>query len=334
MNVLIIPFIKYSLVDHKLGSMLHEYILANISKFPVDNFIFIGTHMGWEKRVDNVKGKTISYISTYECHQENLQIAISQLNDDDKFVVMDSDLMVYDYDVFSRMFKYLDEYDIVSNLDSGCTITPTYFHIWQKGHFPEDPYLNFMYTSPIFAPNEYRGGRGRFAATLFGCTKKFWMKHCGTTDEYCSHESMEIFSRNVLKYTPDVKFKELLDYRCNVWIPPEHQKIQIYRNSDDERCDEHATKIGEYYHIRNFGETVKMIDYIIDNRVYVHHNKPESQRLLAWFTIVLEKLIQIDSSYSAYTTYIDRIRNDTDISKELFDEYLTKFKEFHRSNLL
>jgi len=40
MNVLIIPFIKYSQVDTKLGSMLHDYILSKLSKFPVDNFVF------------------------------------------------------------------------------------------------------------------------------------------------------------------------------------------------------------------------------------------------------------------------------------------------------
>ena len=334
MNYLIIPFIKYSLRDTKLGEMLHAYILSNLWKFPVDNIIFIGTHMGWEKGVKSINNKSVTYMSSLDCHQENLQLAINLLNDDDKFIVMDSDLMIYDYDIFTRIYKDLDDHDIVSNLDSGCTISPTYFHIWQKGHFPEDEYRNFMYTSPIFAPNEYRGGRGRFAATLFGCTKKFWMKHCGPQSEYYKYESMEVFSRNVIKYTPNVRFKELLDYRFNIWIDRDKKVVDQYRNTDDERCDETATRLGAYYHIRNFGETIKTIDYLSTDRPVVHHNKQESQRLLAWFTVVLEKLIKIDSSYSVYTSYIDRIRNDTDISSDLFEEYLTKFKEFHRVNLL
>lgn len=333
MNTIIIPFISYSHFDKKLGQMLHDYVLSKISKFPCDNFIFVGTHMSWKNEIVNIHGKTIEYIPTGECHQENLQIAISKLKDDDKFVIMDSDLMIYDYSIFSRIFDDLDQYDIVSNIDGGCTITPTYFHIWQKGHFPEDAYRNFMYTSPIFAPNEYRGGKGRFAATLFGCTKKFWMKHCGEIEQYNTHESMEIFSRNVIKNTPDVKFKELLDYRCNVWTDNQNT-IGTYINSDDTRCDEVKTMSGEYYHIRNFGETIKAVEYLMTNRSYVHHNKQESWRLLAWFTIVLEKLVEIDSSYSVYTSYIDKIRRDSDISTEFFAKYLEKFKEFHRTNML
>lgn len=269
-----------------------------------------------------------------ECHQENLQIAISRLADDDKFIIMDSDLMIYDYSIFSDMFNDLDQYDIISNIDSGCTITPTYFHIWQKDKFPDDPHRNFMYTSPIFAPSEIHGGRGRFAATLFGCTKKFWMKYCGENTQYVNCESMEIFSRNVIKNYPEVKFKELLDYRFNLWIMLEKNSIDKYMNTDDIRCDESVTRSGKYYHIRNFGETVKTIEYFKTNRQFIYYNKQESQRLLAWFTIVLEKLIQIDSTYSVYTSYIDKIRSDTDVSKEFFDEYLIQFKEFHRTNLL
>lgn len=334
MNYIIIPFISYSHGDRKLGEMLHDYILSRLSRFPCDNFIFVGTLMSWKSKTVNIHGKTIEYIPTGACHQENLQIAIDKLNDDDKFIILDSDLMIYDYSIFTRIFNDLDQHDIVSNIDSGCTITPTYFHTWQKGHFPEDEYRNFMYTSPIFAPNEFRGGRGRFAATLFGCTKKFWMTYCGENEQYTSHESMEIFSRNVIKHYPNVKFKELKDYRFSLWINFDNNTIDKYINSDDCRCDEDATRSGEYYHIRNFGETVKTIEYVKANKLHVHYNRQESQRLLSWFTIVLEKLIQIDASYSEYTSYIDRIREDIGISKELFDDYQNQFKEFHRTNML
>jgi len=334
MKYVIIPFISYSHTDRKLGEMLHDYVLSRLSRFPIDNFIFIGTHMTWEKKTVTVNGKTIQYIPTIGVHQENLQIAVNQLNDDDKFVIMDSDLMIYDYSIFIRLFDDLDNYDIVSNLDSGCTITPTYFHLWQKGQFPEDSYRNFMYTSSIFAPTPFKGGRGRFAATLFASTKKFWKQYMDNSDEYVNHESMEAFSRNVIKHNPNVRFKELLDFRFNIWVNVDNNRIDKFQNTDDTRCDESATKSAEYYHIRNFGETVKTVVYLMTGQPHVHHNKSETQRLLAWFIIVLEKLIQIDSSYSIYTTYIDRIRSETDISKEFYDEYMMQFKEFHRTHLL
>jgi len=334
MNYIIIPFISYNLEDTKIGEMLHDYIISRIDRFPIDDFIFVGSHMSWKKEKITVKNKNIQYIPTQHSHQENLEMAIDLINDDDNFIIMDSDLMIYDYNIFNEILEQLNYHDIVSNIDSGCRITPTYFHIWQKEQgFEDDPYRNYAYNLPILAPSEFRGGRGRFAATLFGCRKSFWKQHSEHNLEG-QYESMEMFARTIIEKTPLVRAKELLDYRFNLWIEPTSKEIVKTINSDDTRCTEEATINAPYYHIRNFGECPKIIRYYQLYDKWDMGSPQETQRLLAWFIVVLEKVKETNKDFPDYNHYIDRIISETGISKEQFNSYIQQFKEFHRTQLL
>jgi hypothetical protein len=335
MNTIIIPFVNYNSTDKKIGEILHNYILSRIHKFPVDNFIFIGTRMDFENETRVFNGKTIKYIGDKNrgsSHQQNIEDAINTLNDDDKFIVTDSDLMIYDYSVFTQIFNDLDEYDIVSNLDTGTRILPTYTCKEHEDIAEKDDFRNFMYSLSIMRPNQIRRGKTRFAATLFGCSKSFFNKNID--DNLDPHlESMEAFSRNVAKNFPNVKVKELLDPRFNLIIE-DNKYLKKFANHDDDRCDENTTKTHPYYHVRNFGESISTIQKYQNNQIHIDPNPWESQRLLAWFTIVLEKLIKIDLTYLHYTSYVERIREDSGVSKELFDNYMIQFKEFYRTDLL
>lgn len=333
MNTIIIPFVNYNSIDTKIGEMLHDYVLSRIHNFPVENFVFIGTRMSFKNETKIINGKTITYIDGKDnWHQKNVEDAIDVLNENDKFIIIDSDLMIYDYSIFDEIFNDLDEYDIVSNLDTGTRILPTYICKEHEDTAGKDEFRNFMYNLSIMRPNQIRRGKTRFAATIFGCSKSFYNKNReNNLDPHL--ESMESFSRNVVKNFPSVKVKELLDPRFNLIIE-DNKYLHKFANHDDDRCDENMTKTHPYYHVRNFGESINTIQKYQNNKTHIDPNPLETQRLLAWFTIVLEKLIKIDSSYSAYTSYIDKIRKDSGVSKELFDHYMIQFKDFYRTDLL
>ena len=333
MNVIIIPFVGYSSIDKKIGEMLHDYVLSRLHNFPVNKLYFSGTRMSFKNETKVINGKTIVYTDSIDSwHQKNIEDTIDLLNPGDKFIILDSDLMIYDYSIFTQIFNDLNEYDIVSNLDTGTRILPTYILKQDENTAEQDPVRNYMYNLPIMRPNNLRRGRTRFAATLFGCSKSFYDKNRdGVLNPHL--ESMEQFSRNVVKNFPNVKVKEILDPRYN-FVIEKNEYLYQFINFDDERCDLEMTQKHPFYHVRNFGESVKTIHKYKNNENYVDHNPCETQRLLAWFTIVLEKLIIIDSTYSEYYSYVDRIRKDSGVSKELFDNYIVKFKEFYRTDLL
>lgn len=343
MKYIIVPFISYNLSDQRIGRMLHEFWLSRLDKFPVDNFIFVGDHMDFKTQVVNIKNKTVHYINTQNegSHQNNIHKALNKLNDNDKFIILDSDLMIYDHNFISNIFEDLNEYDIVSNIDGGCKIQITPESDQAKHDLGDDPYRNFTLSLPIFNFNEYRNSRCRFAATIFGCKKSFWEKHQDYSSQIMpetseeSYESMELFSRKVIEISPNVKVKELLDYRFNFVYTIDNKVFDKYPNTDDTRCTEEATRNASYYHIRNFGETPKIIGQYQRNEKRDGRDKREVLRLTAWFIVVYEKLLENDNSFGDYSDYINKIITDhCKITSQEFNDYLSRFKEFHRTNLL
>lgn len=361
MNVLIIPFISYA-SNPKINNILVDYHLSKIEKMPVDEIYFSGTRMGFKNETVNINGKKLHYLDNSAAwHQENVEFAVKRLSDQDKFIITDSDCLIYDYSLFNEIFSWLDEYDIVSNLDGGTRIMPTYG--WDRDYdlSKEDPYRNLMYNIPLMRPKEFRSGRTRFAATLFGCSTNFYRKY-NFPKPSSEFESMEQFSRNVAEKYPDVKVKELLDFRNSLFIQKNYNGQQTQPISlgdllnlpdvkesydkfiheviggDDRRCVNELFIQSKYYHIRNIGGIFTAVRKVIDREnlpdTQFSHNDSEGIRLLTWLYILIEILSKNNNNYKDCLNYCEDIINYYNIPKDFFDIALKRTKEFHRTDLL
>lgn len=360
MNILIIPFVCYG--SELINNLLSDYHLSKVHKMNVDKIYFTGDRMGFKNETIDLNNKKIVYLNTIGVwHQSNIESVIKELNEEDKFIIMDSDLMIYDYSIFDDIFDWLNEYDIVSNLDAGTTIMPTW--TWEKDYdvTKEDNNKNLMYNIEIMRPKSYRGGRTRFAATLFGCKVNFYRKYNSLNPD-SKFESMEEFSRNVAKYCPQVKVKELLDFRNSLYCNGNYDgnqnpnlslkeilnlpnmkdyysnMIGEILNNNDTRCTHDLFKNSKYYHIRNIGGSIRDVVKIIENKntnpTDFHYNPVEGIRLLSWLHILIEKMSLINEKYKSCTMYSQKILEYYGIPNDFFQIYLEKTKQFHRTHLL
>lgn len=318
-----------------INNILSDYHLDRIHKMNVDEIYFSGEQMGFNDETIFVDGKKVNYLNTKNAwHQNNIESVIKKLNDEDKFIIMDSDLMIYDYSIFDDIFNSLDEYDIVSNLDGGTQIIPTWTTENSYDPTKEDPYRNLIYKIPIMRPTNFRSGRTRFAATLFGSRVKFYRKYNNSNPD-SKFESMEEFSRNVAEFYQQVKVKELLDFRNSLYYNGDTIGLTI--NNDDIRCTNELFKSSKYYHIRNFGGSIKEIRKIIENKNEINtdfdNNRIEGVRLLSWLHIIIEKM-NGNKKYKECLYFTQEIANYHQLSKDFFDLVISKTKEFHRTELL
>lgn len=361
MNVLIIPFVSYD-GSPKLNNILVDYHLSKIEKMPVDEIYFSGTRMGFKNETVNINGKKLHYLDNPNVwHQKNLEFTIQKLSDNDKFIITDSDCLIYDYSLFDDIFSWLNEYDIVSNLDNGTRIMPTWG--WHRDYdvSKEDSYRNLMYNIPIMSPKDFRTGRSRFAATLFGCNVNFYRKYHEPQPDL-KYESMEQFSRNVAKNHPNVRVKELLDFRNSLYIEKDYDGKQTQPISlgyilnlsdikesydkliheviggDDSRCVKELFMKSKYYHIRNIGGIFTAVRKIIEKEdlsdTIFNVNDVEGVRLLTWLHILIEKLSMSDDNYKECLNYYESIINYFNVPKDFFDIFIKRTKEFHRTDLL
>lgn len=360
MKCVIIPL--YCSEKDLISNLLLDYNLSKIDKMNVDKIYFPGTNLGLENKTLDINGKQVTFINTENVwHQENLECAISMLDDDDKFIVTDSDCLIYDYSLFDDIFNWLNEYDIVSNLDCGTRIIPTWTSLSNYKSESENGYRNLIYNIPIFKANQFRNSRFRFAATLFSTTAEFYKKY--KVDPNSRFESMEQFSRNVAELHPQVKVKELLDFRNSLYIQNNNgylrdilklnssfdKLIGSVINSDDSRCIDELFKDNKYYHIRNFSGIVNCILTFIKfkneikeynfNRLpdylkQYNQNENETLRLLSWFKIILEKVSVGNAKYDSYEKMINEILLSYEIPIDFFEFFLKETKKFHRTDLL
>lgn len=340
MNTVIIPFIKYNRANKLLGRLLFEYVMDNIDRIDADQVLICPTRMGLDECEFVIDGKTVRILK--DCgsiiHQENIERGIATLSSGDKFVVMDSDCVIYDRSVFADIFSDLNNYDIVGNLDSGTRVHPTHvlFVNWQKADMTDSK--NLMYRIPIMRPISNRGVKTRFAATLFGCSYDFYTKYNVAPDKNCdiaAVESMELFSRNVASLLPSVRVKEMYDYRHSVLVN-EQNMLYCYNNSNDTRVDDEMFNMVKYYHMRNFGDTLKMIDKSPNSHYtsQLQTNPSEGLRLLSWFQIILEKVCAKHPEYSVFMNNIDEVLTDHNIDAKFYQSHLALTKQYHRTHLL
>lgn len=340
MNTVIIPFIKYSSTNELLGRLLFEYVMDNIHKIDANQVLICPTRMGLDEREFAIDGKTVRILK--DCpniiHQENIERGIATLSSGDKFIVMDSDCVIYDPSVFADIFSDLNNHDIVCNLDSGTRIIPTHvlFANWQNADMTD--LKNLMYRIPIMRPIFNRGVKTRFAATLFGCSYDFYTKYSVVPDKNCdvaAVESMELFSRNVASLLPSVRVKEMYDYRHSI-VVAERNVLYCHNNSDDIRVDGEMFNVVKYYHMRNFGDAIKMTDkspqypYISQ----LQTNPSEGLRLLSWFQIILEKVCAKHPEYLVFMNNIDEIVADHNVDAKFYQSHLALTKQYHRTHLL
>lgn len=360
MNVLIIPFISYN-QGEKLNNILVDYHLSRLNEMPVDEVYFSGKWMNFKNETLIINNKKVHFLDVSNgWHQENIEFVINLLSDEDKFIITDSDCLIYDYSIFSDIFSWLDEYDIVSNLDGGTRILPTWSRKENYDPSKEDSYLNLMYNIPIMRPNDFRSGKTRFAATLFGCKLKFYKQYNVSNPEQ-KYESMEQFSRNVAERCPNVKVKELLDIRNSLYISHKYNGEQISGKplsytlnlpnankyyddiihettfGDDTRCTNDVFSQSKYYHIRNFGGVFTAVKKVINNEnvpTCFDSNDNESIRLLSWLQIILEKLSTYKENYKECLSYSTDILKYYNIPVDFFEEFLKRTKKFHRTEML
>lgn len=333
MKALIVPFVKYNYSDHQIDRVLMDYLLLNVHRIPVDCIIFCVSKFDIATHNTVINGKQIRFVNSGDVwHQSNIEAGIATLQAGDKFVVMDNDCLIYDYSIFDDMFNDLDTHDIVCNLDSGTRIVPTHVK-FRDSHLADlsDP-INLMYRIPIMYPTAERGVRTRFAATLFGCTYDFYTKHnCDVHNS--SAESMETFSRNVATLTPNVRVKELLDFRNGI-IVDGIGKLLTQDMSDDSRTDELRFGVSKYYHIRNFGETVRMVDPLNTSQPAISQNISEGLRLISWFTTIAQKVFKFQSNYSICIDSVESLLEKHNVPNRLYQSHLSLTARYHRTHLL
>lgn len=346
MNVLIYllhNYYPYTKEVFEIATLQYKYIESNLEKYKVDKIIFAGLNYNFNSKFKKFNDTTIEYINLPNVsYNKNVEFLINSLNENDKFILIDSDVMIYDYNFFDGIFDDLNFYDIITCLDNSTQIKPTYFNINDTKDHDKTDDRNLIYNLSIMCPNEFRDGRTRFTHFPFACSKLFYKKYSNNCDND-NYEAFEIFSRNIAINAPNTKVKELTNYRNSITLTSEYQ---IYKsiNTDDQRSTFENFNNSKYYHIANLGSVSYNIGRIITNFIsdgyilrgtpFEEKNVTESTRLLAWFSILLEKVTIHDSSYEKYKSYIYKILVILNIDKEHFDFYLKEFKIFHRTHLL
>ena len=364
MNNVVIPFFNYNRGDADIGRLLVKHVLRNLHKYvDADAFYFVGDNMGWfEDHTDIVNGKTIHYVCNNidgGSFQRNVWLCVQRMQADDKFLMLDSDLMIYDDRLVRELFKYLDDYDIVSTLDSATYVQPIelneaydaatgarllpYVQLATPNE-PEDTYNNLMMQLPVMRANQYRGCRTRFTHWIFGCRAGYFRDRweneinpfrCGELQPF------EHFSRTVAEHHSDAKIKEMLEFRNNLLLH-ESGKIYSVMNIDDIRCNDDALFNSSYYHIRNFGACAKQMAYITGainygSTPFDEKNYSEMMRLIAWNLVLWEKTLpEKNETYIDLTNRIlaEHCGISMKIQDAAFQNYLTEFKKFYRTELL
>lgn len=339
MNVVIVPFTRYATTNSEIDWLLIDYWLHSAPKIAADLIVLAVSKMCVANQtIYNTTGPIIKIVNTdyVHGHQQNIDSVIETLHVADKFLVIDNDCVIYDFSIFGDVFEKLNTHQIVSNIDTGTRNHPTHYFLRDvvANLVDFNNPSNIMYQIPAFAPQTYRiGGRTRFAATLFATTAEFYRQHNFDVYENELYESMELFSRHVATLTPKVEFYELPNYRHTLLYTPSGDFIQSIPGSEDQRvtfADIHASK---YYHIRNFGDTVRCI-WSNSSSAQIYSNVAEGLRLLFWFKTMIGVVSKHKPTYTKYLDVINKFLSKHNIDKERFDHYLDISTQFHKTYLL
>lgn len=342
MKAIIIPFHNYTYSDDPIGKLLLTYIQNNIPRYNADVIYLIGKNM-FESKTEQYGRTKVEYIDQGKddgSFQNNFLTGVSRLKSGDKFILLDSDTMIYDFTLIDDLFRDLEIYDLVNCIDTGTRMQPTYDTYEGRNGASQDEDGNLPYKLWMMKPSEYRRGRTRFTHWIFACNYDFFKKHSSDFLDG-NYEAFEPFTRSIAKNDPYAKIKELLEIRNNITITEDITEPQINANSDDIRNTDEVVKTSKYYHVRNFGALAQAISQLNEESYrhspFAERNYLEMMRIIAWNFVIMEK-VWTDDQIRKYKKLTNRIFSDLDIRDNLnsdkFKNYLREFKQYHRTWLL
>lgn len=355
MNAVIIPCFDYSGYD-PIGKMLLPYNQQKLSQYPscVDTIIFVGKDMGFETHNETVNGKQIRYIATSSSmFEQNVLTAINSLSSGDKFALKDMDMMIYDYSFYTDIFTSdLQTHTVASILDGNTHIIPTYESASDKPAV-DDPVLDLVYKIPSFAPSATRRGQTRFAHWTFA-TSYDYFKSMVTDAEflYKPMEPMEYLARNIAQRDPNVSIKVYPNYKNGPWCwthpstwatstgDPSEISFDNPYNGDDVDCTNTAFSSSKYFHISSFGNVLSQITKIQghttdDNTPFADQNHRLILNYVCWGVVLIQKTYDVATA-NAYIALLNAELNriGIDYNDVFFQNYLSTFNTFYRTNLL
>ncbi len=295
-KAVVIPFFWYHDTKRETSRMLFTFFLKHFQLwknevdrvYVIDSGDFLQTT---EEKITLIK-------KPRQSHWQNLNEVLQTVSED-AFVLLDSDTIIYEQGILSKIFYLLTSYDVVSILDnSGGDKLEEQFEFLQK--------------------NIFRDYRRRFAPYLFGCTTAFW-KSLGDIDFTPTTgknwtDSMGTVTRRILEKTD--KIFELPDDRTTLYYNDGKIAANQWLDSAEFVWSKTTTPEYGYYHIRNAGFPLYIHDtYGTEKYTKARHITPinEYLRLLSW-----GKVIGIDTD-----SYIDQI------SPEERGRYFTTFLHTH-----
>ena len=347
MKVIIIPFHNYNTVGNDpLGRMLLSFVQRNLGRYNADVIYLVGNRKMFQILDNKVEyyGKTkVEYVVTPNGNfNENFWVGVNKLNDGDQFILIDSDLMIYDFTLIDDLFRDLEIYDLINCVDNGTRVKPTYETLQEIPTADVNDERNLPYKLQIMRPTEYRYGRTRFTHWLFACNYDFFKRHSANFNDG-NYEAFEPFTRNIAQNEPYARIKELPEIRNNILIHEGSDLVTVHLNSDDIRNTDELVKSSKYYHVRNFGSMAQAVSQLqletikFSHSPFAEKNYWEMMRIIAWNFVVMEKIWSVDVCNN-YRNLINRILAELNISDNLdsekFNNYYKKFKEYHRTWLL
>ena len=318
MRVVTVTFHPYNRVEPSL-SYLNQFHFDRLCKTlhnykTVDRFVFVDNNVGLDTSEITDKRVEVYFRDRMESPINNQDFGIDKCNSGDEFIIMDPDLMIYDYNYIEGLFDRLKDFDVLANFDGGCRDG------WSAG------LLNLK----TLDENPFRERLYHIAPCLCVTTKDFYdlYRHVDGLDDRNSLATFEEFTYGISQRCPNPRIEELLDWRNNISIWDDLKIVKW--GIRDLRCDYDSFITAPYYHIRNSGDAIlTILAQTKENWDYpcsIVQTPTEGLRILAWFVVLTEG--------TKYQTDITSILERYKIPIELWDEYLKEFKLFHRTHLI
>lgn len=310
----IVPFFKYEPAQRGNYKILFKYFVKHLAIWAktIDHLYLIDSGCGLDvedqKILDGLVKNTVYHIGS-NSHWSNLNNHIPLIQES-KFMLIDSDTIISDSNVVSDIFEKLDEYDIVSMTDGSGGV-------------------DLFQTYPVFAANEFRDHRRRFAPYLFAARTQFF-KNIGAFDFTPAPpgpnwtDSMGTISQQLLAQNP--KFYELPDDRTSIYYIDGEHKTAAFLDNNNFKWSQTIPNDYGYYHVRNFNGGLYLVESrALNPKAYQHAKsimpRQEAMRLLGWLWVMAD---------TAYRAEIVAVVQDFGVSETDFNAYLKAFTEFHK----
>lgn len=263
---------------------------------------------GWGFNKSDFHENTIVYSEDYRSHCEYMN-HLMDLVQEDTFLLIDPDMIIYDPDVIDQGFKYLTQYGVAGILDNSGSLD-------------------------LFPANEYRDVRRRYTPYMtFGYSGDFKNRDFTWTqkDGQFEFDSMGKITFDLYKNLP---YKELRDNRSSIYLEDKDGKITKSSNLDGPNFEwslplEKTEDLG-YYHIRNSSIGLSLLaEFQVDKDAYKRRKEitpfREMMRLLMWQW-------QCDKQTGNLEKYKDMflpVLEDYNISMDTWLKYEQEFEKYN-----